>query len=392
MYPAYALLSHDAAHASVIALRRHYPQGETGPLPPKVETLRRHKRQRRNRAKTGNSPGALANRSIRPVADLSLVRAGSASKRSLAEGEGSAGPTVRGRLRDLRYGRERGLRGRAQREGRTPRRAAVAPPEPTVTAIRLANSLGRYNLTLRWLYGERNASAGGGPARVGDGSSVEGFKMRRWRLALAGTALAVMLAGNAEAGQIDYIFIGTGDGSLDGIAFDGAFSVTMVSDTATISSGGGKLRNTGTTTFVAGLLTATFTAPVLIENTAAPGFMGFGQTTPPFPDESLTSSVFETYDLASALGVTSGGLSVAPATFATSGGDLNFDSITALSFQATVPGVPEPSTWAMMLLGFAGLAFAAIAPLGRASRSRRNSSPLQAFAKRRPPWAAFFVS
>jgi hypothetical protein len=32
MYPTYALLSHDAAHASVTALRRHYPQGETGPL------------------------------------------------------------------------------------------------------------------------------------------------------------------------------------------------------------------------------------------------------------------------------------------------------------------------------------------------------------------------
>jgi uncharacterized protein DUF5677 len=32
VYPSYAVLSHDAAHASVIALRRHYPQGGTGPL------------------------------------------------------------------------------------------------------------------------------------------------------------------------------------------------------------------------------------------------------------------------------------------------------------------------------------------------------------------------
>jgi hypothetical protein len=36
MYPAYAVLSHDAAHPSVIALRRHYPQGETGPLPVEI--------------------------------------------------------------------------------------------------------------------------------------------------------------------------------------------------------------------------------------------------------------------------------------------------------------------------------------------------------------------
>jgi hypothetical protein len=36
MYLAYAVLSHDAAHASVIALRRHYPQGEIGPLPVEI--------------------------------------------------------------------------------------------------------------------------------------------------------------------------------------------------------------------------------------------------------------------------------------------------------------------------------------------------------------------
>jgi hypothetical protein len=32
VYSSYGLLSHDAAHPSVTALRRHYPQGETGPL------------------------------------------------------------------------------------------------------------------------------------------------------------------------------------------------------------------------------------------------------------------------------------------------------------------------------------------------------------------------
>jgi hypothetical protein len=36
MYTSYAVLSHDAAHPSVIALRRHYPQGETGPLPVEI--------------------------------------------------------------------------------------------------------------------------------------------------------------------------------------------------------------------------------------------------------------------------------------------------------------------------------------------------------------------
>jgi hypothetical protein len=180
--------------------------------------------------------------------------------------------------------------------------------------------------------------------------------MRRWPLALAGAALAATLAGAAHAATIDYIFTGTGAGSLNGTAFSGAFDVTMVSDTTTVTTGGGEFRNTGTTTFVAGALTATINSAVVIENTAAPGFMGFAQTLPPFPDESLTNSVFETYNLASALPLTSGGLSVAPATFATSAGDLRFDSITTLSFQATT-AVPESSTWAMLLCGFAGLGF-----------------------------------
>ncbi len=46
------------------------------------------------------------------------------------------------------------------------------------------------------------------------------------------------------------------------------------------------------------------------------------------------------------------------------------DPLTALdSFTVTVAGVPEPSTWAMMLLGFAGLGFAGY------HRSRKTLAP-----------------
>jgi len=176
------------------------------------------------------------------------------------------------------------------------------------------------------------------------------------RMGLLAGCAALLLSSAAEATPIDYIFTGTGTGSLNGTDFSGTFTVTEVADTSGITSGGGEFRNTpSVATFTAGALTATLSDPLIIDNTAAPGFIGFAESVSPFSDESLTNAVFETYGLDTALPTTSGGLSVAPATFATSAGDLDFTTITALSFEATVP---EPTSLA--LLGSALLAFGVI--------------------------------
>ena len=163
---------------------------------------------------------------------------------------------------------------------------------------------------------------------------------------LAGCAALLLFAGAAKADPIDYIFTGTGTGTLNGTAFRGSFTVTEVANTSGITFGGGEYRNTpSSATFTAGVLTANLINPLIIENTTAPGFMGFAEGAAPFPDESLINSVFETYGLATSLASTTGTLSVAPATFATSVGDLDFTTITALSFQATLlTTVPEPSS------------------------------------------------
>jgi hypothetical protein len=191
-------------------------------------------------------------------------------------------------------------------------------------------------------------------------------------------ALAVvgaLSAGTAAAMPIAYVFTGTGTGTLGGTAFDGSFTVTENADTSTVTSSSEYLNVASSATFVSGSLSATLTGTenLVIDNPGGGGFIGFGQ----FPNvavEAMTGAAFETYDLTTALPLTTGGLSVAAATFNTSAGDLSFASITALSFQAitgTQTSVPEPAT-----LGMLGLGFAALGALGRRRRAASRTSCL----------------
>ena len=192
--------------------------------------------------------------------------------------------------------------------------------------------------------------------------------MKNWLVTCAALAASAvpLFAGPASAATIDYIFSGTASFTLNGVTFtDDPFTLTYVSNTSTISSGGGEFTNVGVGTFVSGSTSVTLTGDIneviLLPSSDT---MSFGQVVfSPFnvADEAIVNSAFGgSYKLSTAFPLTSGSLNPpTAATYSTNGGALVFadDSFTTVSFQAT-GGVPEPSTWAMMLLGFAGLGFA----------------------------------
>jgi hypothetical protein len=169
---------------------------------------------------------------------------------------------------------------------------------------------------------------------------------------------ALIMAGTAHATPAEYIFTGTGTGTLGGTAFDGDFTITLNGDTSGISSGGGEFTNAVTGTFSDGSTTTTFTGTMeVLVNIAAPGFMGFAETAPTFAIEATINSAFETYALDTSLALTIGTPSFLASTgmYDTAAGTLAFATMSALDFQAEVP---EPASLAVLstaLLGFEAL-------------------------------------
>jgi hypothetical protein len=182
----------------------------------------------------------------------------------------------------------------------------------------------------------------------------------------------------AQAASVTYTFTGIGSGTIDGVSFsDQTFSFVVNSTTSLIDSSAAPyyyLRNVGGT-FTEGSFSATLTATNTIVGSAdtstpytainifnSTSDNGVGLFDPSLGSFHLDTSFGPiTVTDPSSLTPTFGG------SFASTGGDtIAITGLSSLTFQAAVAPVPEPTTWAMMLIGFCGLGYMAY---------RRKSAP-----------------
>ena len=163
----------------------------------------------------------------------------------------------------------------------------------------------------------------------------------------------------ASAALLTYTETADVSGSLDGVPFtDNVLTLMAVGDTSSVSGGPSFFFLDAPLTFTlsgggSGTFTDSETAVIANQSATLAGFSDF--TTDAFI-LGTSSAVFATYDLRTVIGpVTGGAIFNSGSSFATSAGALVIGSLSGDStFTATIP---EPSTWAMLLVGFAGLGF-----------------------------------
>jgi len=180
----------------------------------------------------------------------------------------------------------------------------------------------------------------------------------------------------ASAAIVDYYISGDGTGVINGLDWSGAFTITMVGDNSTVSGDVIDPLESATVTLPGGI-TATLSIPtrlgingtsVFFSRSSSNGFDLF--------DFSLSSADAAAFNFQAGYGPVTGTGVFALNQFqdvATSAGPLSFDSSGDVQFSSSgASAVPEPSTWAMMLIGFAGLGFAGYR---RAKNAAKGSSP-----------------
>jgi PEP-CTERM motif len=162
--------------------------------------------------------------------------------------------------------------------------------------------------------------------------------------------------------QVTYTIEATASGSLGGTSFtDATVILSMTNNTTNVTnSAPGDFENVGTVTVSIGGGTAvTFTDPTQVFSTKSVSAVGFEDLVVDDILDSISTS-FATYDLKTSIGPIVGSSEFDPSSsFPTTGGAFVLTSVgESATFNAATSAIPEPSTWAMMLIGFAGLGYA----------------------------------
>jgi hypothetical protein len=175
-----------------------------------------------------------------------------------------------------------------------------------------------------------------------------------------GIVISFIAASPSFGSQITYTEQVTAQGTFNGSFFtDANVLLTMDNNTTNVSTVDSDIFiNPGTATVsIDGGTPFTFIDTILVFSNQSLSIGGFVDSEAKDDILDIDSDSFATYDLKTSIGPLVGIGENTAGSFPTTGGALELDRVGDVTFTATTPGVPEGSTWMMMLLGFAGLGF-----------------------------------
>jgi len=189
-------------------------------------------------------------------------------------------------------------------------------------------------------------------------------------VSIAALAAVLLAASAAQAAPVTYTISGAADGSFNGNAFtNAAFTFKLFGDTDDITNvGPNEFLDplASSTVVIDGFGPFTLLAPTSIGHSTSTDQVVFNALLPGGLRNVVFWATATPVSIADAFGSVSSGpiVEIIGNTIATSGGDLVFNtaySDTPITFSVSIGRVPdldvvpEPSTWAMMLMGFGGL-------------------------------------